>query len=364
MSLTTITVKMSQFWSKLVHELVPYTPGEQPQIDGLIKLNTNENPYGPSPKVLAAIAAANSDTLRKYPDPNASHLKQALAADSGLDINQVFVGNSSDEVLAHVFKGLLKQDAPLLFPDLTYSFYPVYCKLFEIDSVQVPLDENFEIDIDAYDQECGGIIFANPNAPTGIALPLSKIRLLAKRHPNRVLVIDEAYVDFARESAVSLISEFDNILVTQTFSKSRSLAGLRVGMAYGQAHLIEALERVKNSFHPYALDSLALAGATASLQDNNYFTQCIERINQTRAKTISSLEAIGFNVLPSQANFILARHQTQAASELFTFLRSNKIIVRHFAHPRINNFLRISISSDDEMQTLVDVLSERCRSTS
>jgi histidinol-phosphate aminotransferase len=263
-----------------------------------------------------------------------------------------------------VFKGLLKQDAPLLFPDLTYSFYPVYCKLFEIDSVQVPLDENFEIDIDAYDQECGGIIFANPNAPTGIALPLSKIRLLARRHPNRVLVIDEAYVDFARESAVSLISEFDNILVTQTFSKSRSLAGLRVGMAYGQAHLIEALERVKNSFHPYALDSLALAGATASLQDNNYFTQCIERINQTRAKTISSLEAIGFNVLPSQANFILARHQTQAASELFTFLRSNKIIVRHFSHPRINNFLRISISSDDEMQTLVDVLSERCRSTS
>ena len=364
MSLTTITVKMSQFWSKLVHELVPYTPGEQPQIDGLIKLNTNENPYGPSPKVLAAIAAANSDTLRKYPDPNASHLKQGLAADSGLDIDQVFVGNSSDEVLAHVFKGLLKQDAPLLFPDLTYSFYPVYCKLFEIDSVQVPLDGNFEIDIDAYDQECGGIIFANPNAPTGIALPLSKIRLLAWRHPNRVLVIDEAYVDFARESAVSLISEFDNILVTQTFSKSRSLAGLRVGMAYGQAHLIEALERVKNSFHPYALDSLALAGATASLQDNNYFTQCIERINQTRAKTISSLEAIGFNVLPSQANFILARHQTQAASELFTFLRSNKIIVRHFAHPRINNFLRISIGSDDEMQTLVDVLSERCRSTS
>ena len=351
---------MSQFWSKLVHELEPYTPGEQPQIDGLIKLNTNENPYGPSPDVLAAIRAATSDALRKYPDPNACSLKRALAQHTGLTEDQVFVGNSSDEVLAHVFNGLLKQDAPLLFPDLTYSFYPVYCKLFEINSVQVPLDANFRIDINGYDQQCGGIIFANPNAPTGIALPLSSIRLLAQRHSDRVVVIDEAYVDFAKESAVSLISEYANILVTQTFSKSRSLAGLRVGMAYGQAHLIEALERVKNSFHPYALDSLALAGATAALHDNQYFTRCVERINETRAKTIVSLEAIGFSVLPSQANFILARHSTEAASELFDFLRANKIIVRYFSHPRIDNFIRISIGTDVEMQTLVEVLSERC----
>ncbi len=351
---------MSQFWSDLVHELVPYTPGEQPQIDGLIKLNTNESPYGPSPKVLAAIAAATSSELRKYPDPNASTLKTALAQYAGVDTYQVFVGNSSDEVLAHTFKGLLKQSAPLLFPDLTYSFYPVYCQLFEIDSVQVPLDNDFAIDIDAYDQPCGGIIFANPNAPTGIALPMSRLRELLSRHSDCVVVVDEAYVDFANESAVNLITEYPNLLVTQTFSKSRSLAGLRVGMAFGQAHLIAALERVKNSFHPYALGSLAIAGATAALQDTAYFHDCVAKINATRSTTIARLQQLGFTVLPSQANFVLASHPGHDAVQLLEYLRGHKILVRHFKHPRIAHYLRISIGTELDMQRLFEVLAERC----
>ncbi len=353
---------MSKYWSKLVHELVPYTPGEQPQVEGLIKLNTNENPYGPSPLALAAIARANSDSLRKYPDPNSLGLKQALAQQHNLEVNQVFVGNSSDEVLGHIFKGLLKQAKPLLFPDLTYSFYPVYCRLFEIEFEQIPLTQDFEIDINDYSQDSGGIIFANPNAPTGIALGLEKIAELAKQHANKVVVIDEAYVDFSDESAISLIAENKNILVTQTFSKSRGLAGLRVGMAFGHADLIEALERVKNSFHPYALDSLALAGASASLGDQDYFETTVERIKQTRTSTVAQLEQIGFTVLPSSANFVLAKHHSQPAEQLFELLRQNKVLVRYFDHPRISNYLRISIGSDADMQKLIDVLRQRCES--
>ena len=352
---------MSQYWSNLVSRLQPYTPGEQPQVDGLIKLNTNENPYGPSPLVLKALRDTANADLRKYPDPNAQQLKDALAQYHNLQSNQVFVGNSSDEVLAHAFRALLKHDQPLLFPDLTYSFYPVYCRLFDINYTQIPLAPDFSIRVEDYSQDAGGIIFANPNAPTGILLSLDKISWLAEQHPNTVIVVDEAYVDFAGTSAVSLINQLPNLLVCQTYSKSRCLAGLRVGMAFGQAHLIEGLERVKNSFHPYALGQLAIAGAVASLSDQAYFADCLVNINKTRATTTKALISLGFEVLPSQANFVLAQHPSHSGADLFAYLRANKIIVRHFDHPRIKNYLRISIGTEAQMQTLIRTLQKRCQ---
>lgn len=349
---------MSRFWSNIVNELTPYTPGEQPQIDNLIKLNTNENPYGPSPKVIEAIAQANGDDLRKYPDPNTQDLKHTIATHFDLDENMVFIGNSSDEVLAHAFRGLLKQDKPLLFPDITYSFYPVYCKLFEIDYKLVPLREDFTINIDDFDAHNGGIIFANPNAPTGIALSIDDVQKLAKKHADSVVVIDEAYVDFAEDSAVRLVRDYPNLLVTQTLSKSRSLAGLRVGIALGNAELIEGLERVKNSFHPYTLDKLAIAGATAAFADDAYLQEVCAKVNSTRDRVTSELHKLGFEVLPSSTNFVFAKHSKHAAETLFEGLRAQNIIVRYFDKPRINEYLRISVGTDAEMDSLLGVLGE------
>lgn len=347
---------MSRFWSDIVSQLTPYVAGEQPQISKLIKLNTNENPYGPSPKVTAAISMANNHDLRKYPDPNAAQLKATIAKHFKLDDQMVFVGNSSDEVLAHVFRGLLKQRKPLLFPDITYSFYPVYCKLFEIDYRLIALNQDYCIGVDDYALDNGGIIFANPNAPTGIALSIEEVETLVQRNPESVIVVDEAYVDFANDSAVRLIKQYDNLLVTQTLSKSRSLAGLRVGIALGHADLIEGLERIKNSFHPYTLDALAMAGATAAFEDNDYFEGTCAKVIATRQRISSVLVSMGFEVLPSSANFVFTRHSEHGAKELFRALRDHGIVVRYFDKPRINQFLRISIGTDDEMNSLLSVL--------
>lgn len=355
---------MSRYWSDIVDKLTPYTPGEQPQIENLVKLNTNENPYGPSPKVTEAISLANADGLRKYPDPNGLKLKKVIADyynHHGINTEHVFVGNSSDEVLAHVFRGLLKKDKPLLFPDITYSFYPVYCELFQISYETVPLRDDFSINITDFSSENGGIIFANPNAPTGLALTIEQLRTLLDEHNDSVVVIDEAYIDFAAgevRSAVELVSEFTNLLVTQTLSKSRSLAGLRVGLAIGHADLIEGLERIKNSFHPYALDSLALAGATAAFKDKEYFETCCEKVISTRNQFTTSLLQLGFEVLPSSTNFVFVRHPQHQAKKLFDGLRERKIIVRYFDKPRLNQFLRISIGTDNEMQLCRDSLEE------
>ncbi len=349
---------MSRFWSDIVNQLTPYTPGEQPQLSKLIKLNTNENPYGPSPKVLEAIAKANSEELRKYPDPNTKVLKQTIANHFELDSNMVFIGNSSDEVLAHVFRGLLKHDKPLLFPDITYSFYPVYCKLFEIDYVQVPLRDDFSLNIDDYEQANGGIIFANPNAPTGIALSIDEVEQLATRNPNSVIVVDEAYVDFANDSAVRLIKQYANIVVTQTLSKSRSLAGLRVGIALANAELIEGLERIKNSFHPYTLDSLAIAGATAAFEDHQYLEATCQKVNTTRERVSQRMQQMDFTVLPSSANFVFAKHKSESAEKIFLALRERNIIVRYFDKPRINEFLRVSIGTDAEMDEFLAALTD------
>jgi len=349
---------MSRFWSDIVSNLTPYTPGEQPLIDKLVKLNTNENPYGPSPKVIEAIARANNSDLRKYPDPTARDLKNTIAEYYDLESSMVFVGNSSDEVLGHVFRGLLKKSKPLLFPDITYSFYPVYCSLFEIDYLQVPLRADYTLRVSDYSIENGGIIFANPNAPTGINLSLSQISLLLSQHPESVVVIDEAYVDFGGKSAVSLINEYPNLLVVQTLSKSRGLAGLRVGFALGNTELIAGLERLKNSFHPYALDRLALCGAKAAFEDDDYFNECCGKIIATREVTTAGLAELGFDVLRSSANFVFARHAEHYAEKLFLALREKKVLVRYFNAPRLNDFLRISIGTEAEMQILLKGMRE------
>lgn len=347
---------MSRFWSPLVHTLTPYVAGEQPAIGGLIKLNTNENPYGPSPAALAAIAAAANDDLRLYPDPTAARLRAAIGESLGLEAEQVFVGNGSDEVLAHTFHGLLGHDAPLLFPDVTYSFYPTYARLYGIDHRVVPLDAAMGIRIEDYRRPCGAIILPNPNAPTGIALPLSAIEQLLAEHPDQPVVVDEAYVDFGAESAVGLVKDHPNLLVVQTFSKSRGLAGLRVGFAVGQRPLIEALERVKDSFNSYPLDRLAIEGAIAAWRDEAWFTRHRDLIVASRDRLTQALVARGFEVLPSSANFVFARHPAHAGADLAAKLRANAVLVRHFAKDRIADFLRITIGTDAECDRLVAVL--------
>ncbi|QRY81575.1 histidinol-phosphate transaminase [Pseudomonas sp. PDNC002] len=347
---------MSKFWSPFVKELVPYVPGEQPKLAKLVKLNTNENPYGPSPKVVAAIQAELNDTLRLYPDPNADRLKQTIAEYHGVKTSQVFVGNGSDEVLAHAFHALFQHGKPLLFPDVTYSFYPVYCGLYGIDFEALPLDEQFQIRVEDYARPNGGIIFPNPNAPTGCLLPLEAIERLLQASPDSVVLVDEAYVDFGGETAISLVNRYPNLLVAQTLSKSRSLAGLRVGFAVGHEDLIEALERVKNSFNSYPLDRLALAGAVASFEDQAYFEQTCNAVIHSREKLVAELKTLGFDVLPSAANFIFARHPQRDGAELAAALREEGVIVRHFKQQRINQFLRISIGTDEQNQALLDAL--------
>ncbi|WP_436662018.1 histidinol-phosphate transaminase [Acinetobacter sp. P1(2025)] len=353
------TIEQMRFWSPEVRDLEPYVPGEQPKIQNLLKLNTNENPYPPSPKVVDAVQAVlthQADALRLYPDPDATALKQAIAKQQNVDVSQVFVGNGSDEVLAHIFKAFFIQQEPILYPDITYSFYPVYSQFFGVQTKQIPLNEKFEIDISDYEQENGGIIITNPNAPTSIALGLDKIEKVLKANPNCVIVIDEAYVDFGAESAVELVSRYENLVVCQTTSKSRSLAGLRVGFAIAQAHLIAALEAVKNSFNSYPIDRFAIAAAVASFEDQDYFQEQCDKVIASREKLVANLTELGFNVLPSKANFIFATHSLHDAAQLAEKLREQGIIVRYFNKPRINQFLRITIGTDEQNQRLVDTL--------
>lgn len=348
---------MSKYWSPVVHKLTPYIPGEQPKLNDLVKLNTNENPYGPSPKVIAALQAEAAETLRLYPDPNSDRLKAAIAKFHGLKTNQVFVGNGSDEVLAHVFHALFQHEQPLLFPDITYSFYPVYCGLYGINYELIALNDQFEINVDDYLRPNGGIIFPNPNAPTGIPLALAEIERLLKVNQDSVVVIDEAYVDFGTESAVQLIEKYPNLLVTHTLSKARSLAGLRVGFALGHPDLIEALTRVKDSFNSYPIDRFAEAGAVAAMQDSAYFKETCAQVVATRTRLIAELEALGFEVLPSGANFIFAKHPAHEGDVLTARLREQNIIVRHFKKPvRISPYLRITIGTNAQSERLVNAL--------
>jgi histidinol-phosphate aminotransferase len=349
---------MPAYWSPVVNRLTPYTPGEQPKISQLIKLNTNENPYGPSPQVLDAIRAELSDALRLYPDPNADRLKRAIADYYGVAPTQVFTGNGSDEVLAHVFHALFQHPAPLLFPDITYSFYPVYCNLYGIAFETVPLADDFTLRVTDYRRPNGGIIFPNPNAPTGCLLPLADIEWLLAHNPDSVVAIDEAYVDFGGDTAIALVDRYPNLLVTQTLSKSRSLAGLRVGLAVGHPRLIEALERVKNSFNSYPLDRLAIAGAVAAFADREHFERTRQAVIASRAQLVGALRTFGFEVLPSAANFVFARHPQRDAAELAIALREQRVIVRHFQQPRIEQFLRITVGDPAQNAALLAALGQ------
>jgi histidinol-phosphate aminotransferase len=329
---------MNRYWSKQIEDLDPYVPGEQPRDQQYIKLNTNENPYPPSPSVADLLRNFEVARLRKYPDPESTDLVHAMAAYQGLNASQVFVGNGSDEVLAHAFQAFFRQDYPILFPDISYSFYP------------------FCINIRDYASTNGGIIIPNPNAPTGIALESGALRELLADNPESVVIIDEAYVDFGAESACPLIAEFPNLLVVQTFSKSRSMAGLRLGAAFGQENLIAALQRVKNSFNSYPVNILTSACALASLADEDYFQQCREQVIASRERLSIELQQLGFEVFPSSSNFVLVRHHRAAAAKLYDDLRSAGILVRHFKKARINNCLRISIGSDRECDALISAL--------
>jgi histidinol-phosphate aminotransferase len=341
---------MNPFWSQTARELSPYVPGEQPRIANLVKLNTNESPFGPSPLALQAMRAA-ADSLQLYPDPEARELCQALAAHHGVEPEQVFVGNGSDEVLAHAFVALLKQPRPLLFPDITYSFYPVWAQLFGVACETVPLDDTLRIRVEDYRRAAGSIVIANPNAPTGVALPRAEIARLVKDHPDIPVLIDEAYVDFGGESAVPLIADHPNLLVVQTMSKSRALAGLRVGYALGDAGLIEALVRVKDSFNSYPLGRIAQAGATASVRDQAYFRESCLRVVANREAMTRELIGLGF-----------ARHPARGGAELAAALRERAVLVRHFNKPRTASYLRITVGTEDDTRRLIaaatDILGE------
>lgn len=359
---------MSRYWSEFVHSLVPYVPGEQPKQDNLVKLNTNENPYPPSPKAVTAmqqvlLSQGDGDELRLYPDPNSDLLKETIARFHQVQKNNVFVGNGSDEVLAHIFYGLLKHDKPVLFPDITYSFYTVYCGLYGIPFRQIPLTDTFEINLEDYSADPvikgnGGIIFPNPNAPTGVALSLAAIEKLLKINMDSVVVVDEAYVDFGAESAVSLTNKYPQLLVVHTLSKSRSLAGLRVGFAIGHPDLIEGLERVKNSFNSYPLGRLAIVGAAAAIEDICYFKATTQKVVQSREVLARELQMLGFEVLPSTANFIFARHPKRSGKELMSALRERSVIVRHFDSLRITDFLRITVGNPEQNVALLKALKE------
>ena len=353
---------MEKYWSDLVKQLRPYEPGEQPWMDGVLKLNTNENPFGPSPKVLSAIEGQLGNQLRLYPPPNADLLKQAIADYYGLKDSQIFLGNGSDEILAHVFNGLLKKALPLLFPDITYSFYPVFCQLYDIDFEEIPLKDDLSIDLTDYEVPNGGIIFPNPNAPTGRLLAIGEIEYLLKANRHSVVVIDEAYIDFGGQSSIGLLTDNPNLIVTQTMSKSRSMAGMRIGFALGSADLIEGLERVKNSFNSYPLGHLQIAAGISAIEDSDHFKDTCQRVIHNRAKLTIDLEELGFSVVPSAGNFVLVRHVRASALKIYGQLKNNGILVRHFNKQRLDNFLRITVGTTEQNDQLVTALATILRS--
>ena len=348
---------MNRYWSPLVERLSPYVPGEQPADLNLVKLNTNENPYGPSPRVISAVRAELGERLRLYPNPESDPLRDAIARLHGVSREQVFVGNGSDEVLAHAFHGLFKQTLPVLFPDVTYSFYPTYCQLYDIAYQTVPVTDDFAIDPADFTAPNGGIVFANPNAPSGMPLSLAQVERMVKAS-DRVVLVDEAYVDFGGESAIPLVAQYDNLLVVQTFSKSRSLAGARLGFAIGQPHLIEALTRIKNSFNSYPIDRLAMVAGVAAIEDVEWFSDTTKRVIDSRDALSAALAQRGFTVLPSAANFLFARHATLTAEHLVRELRARSVLVRHFHKPRIEQFLRITVGRPDQCEALLSALEQ------
>lgn len=343
-------------WEKNVRKVVPYTPGEQPDRADIIKLNTNENPYPPSPGVERVLREMPTEILRKYPDPTADVLVAALSEYYHIPKEQVFVGVGSDDVLAMSFLTFFNGEEPILFPDITYSFYDVWAELFRIPYERQPLDENFQIRTEDYLRSCGGIVIANPNAPTGIAKELAELERIVAGNPEVIVIIDEAYIDFGGESAIRLIPQYDNLLVVQTFSKSRSLAGMRIGYAFGNKKLIKYLNDAKYSFNSYTMNTVTIAMGAEAVRDEAYFRETVGKVIATREWTKKELLRLGFTFEDSQSNFIFASHPQYPAKELFEALKRQGIYVRYFAKPRIDNYLRISIGTDGEMKTLIAFL--------
>lgn len=344
---------MEKLWTKNLRDIEPYIPGEQSKDLDIVKLNANENPYPPSPMAVKAIKEFDTDELRKYPNANATPLKQALADYYGVDIKNIFLGNGSDDVIAIAFQALFNSDLPIAYPDLTYSFYPVWCRLFNIPYVNYPVDDNFRINVEDYKAQNGGVVIPNPNAPTSIGEGLDFVEKLMEYNQDSVVIIDEAYVDFGGTSSVPLIDKYENLLVTGTFSKSRSLAGMRIGFAIGSETLISTLEAVKNSYNSYTIDSISIEAGRASVLDDEYFKECCNKIIATRARTTNELRELGFNVLDSQANFIFVTHNTLSMKDMFEYLKAKKVFIRYFSVPRIENYVRISIGTDAEMDVLL-----------
>lgn len=343
-------------WEKNIRRVEPYVPGEQPKDASVIKLNTNENPYPPAPGVLRALEELKGEELRKYPDPAAGDLVSAIARTCGVEKDQVFAGVGSDDVLAMCFLTFFNGEKPILFPDITYSFYDVWANLFRIPYHCCPLDQNFEIVAGDYRRENGGVIFPNPNAPTGKLLPLETVEEILEANRDVIVIVDEAYIDFGGVSAIPLIGKYDNLLVVQTFSKSRSLAGMRVGYALGDSRLIKYLNDVKYSFNSYTMNRAAIAAGVAALEDETYFERTRRQIMVTRERTREALLGLGFSVWESAANFLFVAHKSCPAEELFTALREAGIYVRYFKKPRIDNYLRITIGTNEEMKALIRFL--------
>ena len=349
---------MEKAWAANLRNIEPYVPGEQSKDKNIVKINANENPYPPSPLAAKAINEFCTNNLRFYPDANAAEFKTALAEFYGVEPENIFIGNGSDDVLALAFQSFFCSDKPILYPDITYSFYPVWCDLFRIPYENMPLDEDFCVNVRDYDKPNGGIVLPNPNAPTGRGVTLEFLDDLLQHNQDCVVIIDEAYVDFGAQSAVPLLGKYENLLIVQTTSKSRSLAGMRIGYALGSETLISTLEAVKNSYNSYTMDAIALAVGEASIRDVDYFQQTCRKVSTTRDRSAEALRALGFTVLPSLTNFLFVTHPNKKAPDIFAALREKGIFIRYFKLPRIDNYLRITVGTDEQMDKLIAALKE------
>lgn len=340
---------MSREWTKNLRNIEPYVPGEQSKDKDIVKINANENPYPPSPKAIEALKSFDTNKLRFYPSANSTKLKEAIAKYYKVDVSNVFVGNGSDDVLAVAFQSFFNSEKPIVYPDLTYSFYPVWCSLFGIKYKNYPVGDDFRINPEDYKEKNGGVVIPNPNAPTSLGEGLDFVEKILNYNQDSVVIIDEAYVDFGGTSSIPLINKYENLLVTGTFSKSRSLAGLRIGFAIGSKALIDVMEAVKNSYNSYTVDSLSIEMGAASIEDDEYFKSTCKKVIKTRERVTLELEKLGFDVLDSQTNFIFATHNKHNMKSLFEYLKTQKVFIRYFSLPRIENYVRITIGTNEEM---------------
>ncbi len=349
---------MSREWTKNLRNIEPYVPGEQSKDKDIVKINANENPYPPSPKAIEALKSFDTNKLRFYPSANSTKLKEAIAKYYKVDVSNVFVGNGSDDVLAVAFQSFFNSEKPIVYPDLTYSFYPVWCSLFGIEYKNYPVGDDFRINPEDYKEKNGGVVIPNPNAPTSLGEGLDFVEKILNYNQDSVVIIDEAYVDFGGTSSIPLINKYENLLVTGTFSKSRSLAGLRIGFAIGSKALIDVMEAVKNSYNSYTVDSLSIEMGAASIEDDEYFKSTCQKVIETRQRVTLELEKLGFDVLDSQTNFIFATHNEHNMKSLFEYLKTQKVFIRYFSLPRIENYVRITIGTNEEMNIFLEKTKE------